>query len=205
MLREETHHPVINGVSKEIVGNAKFNERLLKYEKSKLEKDFRLKKDELMEKENLHKPKVGPPPANRNVDNLPIGDFLYNKKKKAQVVKPHKQQPLINQASKTIYEKRKATAFQRIFDYLDFQNTGKIAWNLPDSAIIEPSLLAVLRPLLEEIEIMQIELSAEDFKAALEFLFGTLSPTDKGTILNFTPKPKKPSLSQHHSVLITLP
>lgn len=58
-----------------------------------------------------------------------------------------------------------------------------------------------MRPLLEEIEIMQIELSPEDFKAALEFLFGTLSPIDKGTILNFNPEPKKPSSSQHHSVL----
>lgn len=56
-----------------------------------------------MEKENLYKPKVGPPPANRNIDNLPIGDFLYNKKKKPQVIKHPKQQPHINQASKAIY------------------------------------------------------------------------------------------------------
>lgn len=62
-----------------------------------------MKKSELMEKENLYKPKVGAPPANRNIDNLPIGDFLYNKKKKVQVVKPPKQQPHINQASKAIY------------------------------------------------------------------------------------------------------
>lgn len=103
MLKEETHHPVINGISKEIVGNAKFNERLLKYEKSKLEKNFRLRKSELMEKENLYRPKVGLPPANRNVENLPIGDFLYNKKKKTPAIKPPKQQPHINQASKAIY------------------------------------------------------------------------------------------------------
>lgn len=103
MLKEETHHPIINNISKEIVGKAKFKERLIRYEKSKLEKNFRLKKTELMEKENFFKPKVGPPPANRNADNLPIGDFLYSKKKKAQVVKPPKQQPHINQASKTIY------------------------------------------------------------------------------------------------------
>lgn len=31
MLKEETHHPIINNISKEIVGNAKFNERLIKY------------------------------------------------------------------------------------------------------------------------------------------------------------------------------
>lgn len=31
MLKEETHHPIINTISKDIVGNANFSERLQKY------------------------------------------------------------------------------------------------------------------------------------------------------------------------------
>lgn len=35
MLKEQTHHPIINDISKEIVGSASFSERLVKYEKEK--------------------------------------------------------------------------------------------------------------------------------------------------------------------------
>jgi hypothetical protein len=35
MLREQTHHPVINNISKEIVGSASFSERLVRYEREK--------------------------------------------------------------------------------------------------------------------------------------------------------------------------
>ncbi len=35
MLREQTHHPVINDISKEIVGSASFSERLARYEREK--------------------------------------------------------------------------------------------------------------------------------------------------------------------------
>lgn len=33
----------------------------------------------------MHKPKVGLPPPNRNKEGLPIGDFLYNKKRKTKI------------------------------------------------------------------------------------------------------------------------
>jgi hypothetical protein len=63
----------------------------------------------------LYKPKTGAPPHNRNIENLPIGDFLYGKKKKTPIIKKEDQQPLINQTSKVIYDKRKAAAFKLIF------------------------------------------------------------------------------------------
>lgn len=50
---------------------------------------------------------------------------------------------------------------------------------------IEQSVLPVLFPLLEEISIMQIDLDYNDFRTALNFLFGTLSPSEKNLLLSF--------------------
>lgn len=44
----------------------------------------------------MHKPKTGPAPPNRNAEGLPIGEFLYNKKKKPLIVKKIQSKPSIN-------------------------------------------------------------------------------------------------------------
>jgi hypothetical protein len=41
MLREQTHHPVINNISKEIVGSSSFSERLARYEKEKAARHYK--------------------------------------------------------------------------------------------------------------------------------------------------------------------
>lgn len=48
--------------------------------------------------------------------------------------------------------------------------------------------MPILFPLLEEIQIMQIELNQTDFLTAINFLFNTLSPDEKNIVLNFNEK-----------------
>jgi hypothetical protein len=60
------------------------------------------------EKENLYTPKIGLPPPNRNVEALPIGDYLYNRRK---IAINHEVLPLqtsnVNATSNLIYDYRK--------------------------------------------------------------------------------------------------
>jgi hypothetical protein len=88
-----------------------------------------MKKSKAEEKENLYKPKTGAPPLNRNLEKLPIGDYLYRKHKKQPIVIRPLQTPVINESSRVIYDKRKEEAFMRLFQYLDVRHEGKIVWS----------------------------------------------------------------------------
>ena len=68
------------------------------------------------------------------------------------MARTHQQHPHINRTSKLIYEQRKTAAFTRIFDHLSSESGGErvVEWRI-DSASIDPGLLPVIRPLVEEI------------------------------------------------------
>ena len=85
------------------MGNTKFTERMVKYEQESRAKKQKIKANEVSNKENLHKPKTGPAPANRNIERLPIGDFLYQKRKKSVIVAKPQPIPSISETSRQIY------------------------------------------------------------------------------------------------------
>lgn len=107
------------------------------------------------------------------------------------MIKYPKPQPMINNHSKEIYENKKMTAFKNIFDYLDINKEGKVEWKSLEQVQLKQEFSVILSPLLEEIAIMQIELNQEDFKTALNFLFNTLTPSEKNKILRFCSEEKK--------------
>ena len=80
---------------------------MVKYELNSRVKKQKRKASEIQDKENLHKLKVGPAPGNRNLDRLPIGDFLYQKRKKTVVVARPQPVPTISETSRHIYEHSK--------------------------------------------------------------------------------------------------
>jgi len=72
------------------------------------------------EKENMHTPKIGLPPPNRNIEALPIGDYLYNRRKTITSQEaPLPKARLVNETSDRIYDYRKEEAFCRLFRHLD--------------------------------------------------------------------------------------
>lgn len=50
---------------------------------------------------------------------------------------------------------------------------------------IDKDILAIITPLLEELEIMRIELEKDEFMKAISYLFGTLTPAEKHTLMIF--------------------
>jgi hypothetical protein len=72
-----------------------------------------------------------------------------------------------------------------VFRHLDAQEEGVLSWEQLELDAVDPNLLPLLLPLLEEMQLMRIQLTCEDFKAALNYLFGTLSPAEKHLLLCF--------------------
>lgn len=108
MRVEETHQPVINDVSRQIVGNASFKERMLRYEKEARKRKETLKQCQDMEKENMHKPRTNAGPKNRNKEGLPIGHFLHQRKKSSLATPtPLPATPGVNANSQALYDRKK--------------------------------------------------------------------------------------------------
>jgi len=55
----------------------------------------------------LYRPKTGAAPLNRNLDKLPIGDYLYKKQKKVPVLTKPYPIPKVNKNSKQLYQVNK--------------------------------------------------------------------------------------------------
>jgi hypothetical protein len=108
--------------------------------------------------------------------------------------------PVISQTSRKIYEERKENAFKQIFLHLA-HSEDKVCWDRLDFKEVDCAIMPILFPLLEEIQIMQIELNQSDFSTALNYLFGTLNPEEKNIILTFSSE-RQPSVE--HSPLVSM-
>ena len=147
---EATHRPVIDSISRDIVGDVSFQERMSKYQSDHEQKRQQRKASEKQEKENMYKPKTGSAPFNRNVEKLPIGDFLYqNRRKKTVVVAKPQPIPKINQTSRHLYEKKKEEVFEKIFRLLEGHDDGVISWKYIDIEALDARLQPIMTPLLE--------------------------------------------------------
>ena len=74
----------------------------------------------------LHKPLTGRPPHLRNLQNLPIGDYLYNKRKRESIQTPKEKMSFVNSRSEMLYNEKKKAVFTVVFQHLDTDGDGVI-------------------------------------------------------------------------------
>ena len=60
-----------------------------------------------------------------------------------------------------------------------------VCWRNLKLQNIDKNILSILAPLLEELQVMKIELEKNEFMAALSYLFGTLTPAEKHSLMTF--------------------
>ncbi len=136
--------------------------------------------------QELFKPRIGRSPRKaRNVDNLPIGDYLYNARSSGhghpKEVKPRPRP--INKWSEKLFLKRKINRYREIFKCLSPDPSGRIS---ADKVIVEKvpeELFSVLRPFLEEFDEIEEPLYFEQFVQAMDNLLEILNPLDRGILL----------------------
>lgn len=131
----------------------------------------------------------------RNEQELPIGDYLYNQF----IVREGKQRSMreeyysnvapgypspVSRNSEQIVELLKETRAKELFALMDSDEDGKIS--APDNVCISTlptEVLEILAPLLCEMESMQMELDLGSFIQAMNQLFQSLSVSDKHKLL----------------------
>ncbi|KAM3132041.1 hypothetical protein pb186bvf_015785, partial [Paramecium bursaria] len=145
--------------------------------------------------QRLFHPNVGRPPmADRNVEHLPIGEYLYQMKN----VKDQSHYNLLVQdklqrensrakssdKSNLIYEQKKRKSLEEIFYLLDSDGDGYISAQSINISQMPPDVLQILSPLLCEMEQIGANLNLNSFIDAANRLLQTLPIVDRDKILN---------------------
>jgi hypothetical protein len=94
--QELSHRPSINSISRDIVAGTNFHSRLAGYQQERERKLQQLQAQQTKQAEGLYRPKTGQAPRNRNLENLPIGDFLYSRRRKTVLLAKPQPIPLIS-------------------------------------------------------------------------------------------------------------
>ncbi|CAG9326768.1 unnamed protein product [Blepharisma stoltei] len=136
--------------------------------------------------QELFKPAIGRPPASdRNRKEVPVGEYLYKLKKKP--VKPldFPHQPVDMEGKKRtsrVVEKMKIERYFEIFQMLSPDMQGCISFENINRNKVDPKILKVIKPLLEELEGYGQPLNFQEVCDALDNLSKTLTPLDKSVI-----------------------
>lgn len=77
------------------------------------------RREEVEKSKSKHRPITGRPPALRNLENLPVGDYLYRQTKRLPSSTPTEKLSYVDSKSEKIYQIKKVSIFQSIFDFLD--------------------------------------------------------------------------------------
>lgn len=129
----------------------------------------------------------------RNPENLPVGDWLYNKSyqlaaKKDELKKHYFQEAMgqksgMNETSHLIIEAKKWRRLEEVFRALDSDNDGLISASKIEIGNLPADILEIITPLLCEMEELGLELDFETFIGAAEKLFDSLSLVEKDKLI----------------------
>ena len=110
----------------------------------------------------MHKPLINNISHMRQKD-IPIGEHLYIQSKRStngQNTRGRSEGPKIyvNKKSEQVYEQRKMLVFSQIFSLLDGDEDGCICINTIDFQALPHEIIKIIYPLIEELEVMEVEL-----------------------------------------------
>ncbi len=159
-----------------------------------------------------HSPTIGRPPRiERNTASLPIGDYLYSKsiamaelkvrRKEEGITRSIRTSSLVRQESRRLVENMKVHAYQRIFEMLDSDEDGLVTakdadisciyFPIVDCIVVPTDVLAIITPLLSEMEAVGRCMRSQDFVYALDLIYSRLAIPQKKVLLNIGRPPQK--------------
>lgn len=112
--------------------------------------------------------------------------FSYKEEYKPEAPKPST--PTTNNRSEKLVQKLKADKYKEIFMALNPDSSGKLSAENAKVENIEVSKLALIAPILEEMEAFKVTVDYQGFANAMENLMAKLTPGEKSSLL--TPRKK---------------
>ncbi|KAL4450907.1 hypothetical protein ABPG74_011749 [Tetrahymena malaccensis] len=189
---ECTFHPQITRPPK-VQEPIPFVDRMMKSatEKEKKIQELKIKQQLEQQQEDVStfQPQIGRPPAHRNVNNLPVHEYLYNKKEekkikqenliKAEQEKQLKKQTSSSEKSNQIVESLKKNTLFQIFSQLDSDGDGLISQQNIDIQNLPDKVFRVIEPLFVEMEQCGFTLNFEQFYECSMKLISNLTIAQK--------------------------
>lgn len=124
--------------------------------------------------------------------------FSYNEEYKPEAPKPST--PITNTRSEKLVQKLRAEKYKEIFVALKPDSSGKLSAENAKVESIDASKLALIAPILEEMETFKVTIDYEDFAHAMENLMAKLTPCEKSSLLTPRKKSHKEQVSRSSSV-----
>jgi hypothetical protein len=129
--------------------------------------------------QEFFRPKIGRPPRESRDKFESV---------KEQVVFPLGLELISKERNEELLLKKKRTRYQEIFNSLNPCNVEKIYFDVISTQFIDPEVIKVIFPLLQELEETGEKLDFEEFFDSLENLCKYLTPEERYTLLKPNPK-----------------
>ena len=154
----------------------------------------------------LYRPRTGRSPKQaRKAEHTPIGDYLYSLRPKPQLPPP-KEAPVpttTNDTSQRLLHQKRLQRYKQIFSLLHPDDKMEISYEHVRLNELDKNLLALLKPLLEEMEGLKVTLNFGEFEEAMDALVKTMHPGNKAKLLGYGKKEVRPGSDVTHRPQVT--
>lgn len=180
-LNASTNKPKVDlntSVERLVNSKEKVEKTLEKLRKNNIVNEFR---DKVTGQEFFKPQIIRGPKTQREKSN--VWEDLYNRRSDSQErlsISPQKS--FKNLKSEKIIKKITAERYYEIFNKLK-PTKGKISWISVDPSDLEPDMLTIIMPLIEEMQEAKESLSFEEFCGAMDALMKVLTPQEKNLVI----------------------